>query len=367
MNAQPQAETPLTTTCPEEVFLDRMAQVLDAGAVSVMVSVGHKLRLFDTLAELPPSTSTQIAEAATLAERYVREWLAVMVVAKIIRYDPVAATYYLPTEHAACLTTGAAFGNLAVYAQFVGLAGSVQERILDCFATGDGLAYEHYPCFHHMMAEDSEQTVAANIIDLVAELTPGLTLQLEQGIDVLDAGCGAGRTLAALAEHFPNSRFSGYDLCADAIAMAKDTASRNGLKNINFRVVDLTNWAKTQEFDLITSFDAIHDTKEPQQLLAQIYAALRPNGIHLMQDIGGSAHLENNIDFPFAALLYTISTVHCMPVSLAQNGAGLGAMWGWETAKRMLQEVGFQQIERNVLPHDPMNVWFVSRKVQSHG
>ena len=361
MNPQSQAVTPLAPSA-EEAFLDRMAQVLDTGAVSVMLSIGHKLRLFDTLAKLPPSTSAQIAEAATLSERYVREWLAVMVVADIIHYDPIATTYRLPAEHAACLTTGAELGNLAVYAQMVAMAGAVQDRILHCFETGDGLAYEDYPCFHHIMAEDSAQTVVAKITDLVAELAPELMLRLEQGIDVLDAGCGAGRALVALAERFPNSRFNGYDLCADAIAMAKNTAVRSDLENVDFQVVDLAAWETTQVFDLITSFDAVHDTKDPQQLLARIHAALRPNGIHLMQDIGGSAHLENNMDFPFAAFLYTISTIHCTPVSLAQNGAGLGTMWGWETAERMLREAGFHCIERKVFPHDPMNVWFVSLK-----
>ncbi|HSO82951.1 hypothetical protein [Thiocapsa sp.] len=81
-----------------------------------------------------------------------------------------------------------------------------------------------------------------------------------------------------------------------------------------------------------------------------------------MQDIGGSMHLEKNLDFPMASLLYTVSCIHCTPVSLGQDGEGLGTMWGWETAEAMLREAGFAEIERHVLPHDPMNVWFVSRQ-----
>ncbi len=359
-------QAPLCKTIPEEQFLDRIAQIIDAGAVSVMLSVGHRLGLFDTLAKLPPSRSAQIAEAATLSERYVREWLAVMVVAEIIVYDAVSETYHLPAEHAACLTQGAPLGNLAVYAQFVAMAGATQDRILECFETGDGLSYQDYPCFHQIMAEDSGQTVVANIEEILAELVPEVTSRLEQGIDVLDAGCGAGRVLASLASRFPNSRFTGYDLCPKAIRMAEEAAFRKDVKNINFQVVDLARWETNDEFDLITSFDAVHDTKDPQHLIDSIHCALRPHGVHLMQDIGGSKHLENNIDFPFAALLYTISTVHCMPVSLAQNGKGLGTMWGWETAQTMLQHAGFAAVEHQVLPHDPMNVWFVSRKEQCH-
>lgn len=352
----------LADTPAEEQFLDRIAQAIDAGALSIMLSIGHKLGLFDTLAKLPPSTSDQIAAAATLSERYVREWLAAMVVTEIILYDPVSSTYRLPAEHAACLTQGAPLGNLAVYAQFVAMAGSMQDRILECFETGDGLSYTDYPCFHQIMAEDSSQTVAANIAGLLADLMPEMASRLARGIDVLDAGCGSGLSLIAMAQSFPHSRFVGFDLCADVIRMARDAASQQGLNNIDFQVADLACWETKNAFDLITSFDAVHDTKDPQQLLKRIHAALRPNGMYLMQDIGGSTHLENNIDFPFAAFLYTMSTVHCTPVSLAQGGKGLGTMWGWETAARMLDEAGFQNIERNVLPHDPMNVWFVSHK-----
>ena len=114
--------------------------------------------------------------------------------------------------------------------------------------------------------------------------------------------------------------------------------------------------------DLITTFDAVHDQKDPQALIASLHAALRLGGLYLMQDIAGSARLENNLDFPMAAYLYAISCLHCMPVSLGQGGAGLGTMRGWETAEAMLKEAGFPDSERHILPHDPMNVWFISRK-----
>ena len=119
---------------------------------------------------------------------------------------------------------------------------------------------------------------------------------------------------------------------------------------------------KADRYDLVTSFDAIHDQKAPGQVLSRLHGSLRAGGVHLMQDIGGSASLEKNLDFPFAAFLYTASCLHCMPVSLGQGGEGLGTMWGWETAERLLVEAGFDSVERHVLEHDPMNVWFISRK-----
>lgn len=345
-----------------EAFVERIAGDLDAGATAIMLSIGHRTGLFDVLSGLDWSTSAQIAEAADLSERYVREWLAAMVVGDIVRYEPATRTYALPREHAQCLTRGAPLGNLAVYAQFIAMAGAMQARVLDCFETGAGIDYAEYPGFHRIMSEDSEQTVVESLPALLDELIPTTATMLEDGIDVLDAGCGSGRALIALATRYPNSRFAGYDLCDEAIAAAKGHAESRGLTNLRFVTFDLDGLRETNCYDLVTSFDAIHDTRNPRRLLDSIHSALRSGGVHLMQDIGGSADLENNIDFPFAPLLYAMSTVHCTPVSLAQGGEGLGTMWGWETAERMLRDAGYTDIQRHTLPHDPMNVWFVSRK-----
>ena len=166
-----------------------------------------------------------------------------------------------------------------------------------------------------------------------------------------------------MAERFPESRFFGADLCPDAIEHATAEARRRGLANAHFEARDLTGFDQPAAFDLVTSFDAIHDQQDPAGLIRSLHSALRPGGTYFVQDIGGSARLENNLDFPMAALLYAISTAHCTPVSIGQGGVVLGTMWGWETAEALLNEAGFASIERHVLPHDPMNVWFVARKV----
>lgn len=353
--------TPPMDEAAAELFADKVGEMLNGGAVALMLSIGHRTGLFDVMNGLPSSTSQAIADAAGLNERYVREWLAVMVTGGIVAYDGATKTYRLPAEHAACLTKDAPLGNMAVYAQLIGMGGAVQDRILDGFRDGGGLRYGEYPHFHAIMAEDSGQTVVAQLFDTVLPLAPELPGRLEAGIDVLDAGCGSGRALAAMAKRYANSRFTGYDLERDAIDRAKQAAA--GLDNIRFETLDLTGFDEVERYDLITSFDAIHDQKDPAGVLARIWRALRSTGIHLMQDVGGSADLANNLDFPFAPLLYTASCLHCMPVSLGQGGAGLGTMWGWETAAAMLKAAGFDAPQRTVLEHDPMNVWFVSRKV----
>ena len=345
-----------------EAFADRVATILDAGAAAVLLGLGHRAGLFEVMAAMPPASSAAIAARAGLNERYVREWLAAMTTAGIVAYDPTARTFHLPATHAACLVADAPLGNLAVFGQHVALMGQVSERVLACLRDGGGLRYADYPCFHAIMAEDSAQTVTAALVDHVLPLAPELERRLVDGIDVLDAGCARGGALRALAARYPASRFTGYDLCPDAIAYAEDAAAAAGLANVRFAVRDLSDFDERAAYDLITSFDAIHDQKDPEQLIRAVAAALRPGGVYLVQDIGGSARLENNLDFPFATLLYAISLTHCTPVSIGQGGAGLGTMWGWETAQAMLEGAGFRSVERHTLAHDPMNVWFVARR-----
>jgi 2-polyprenyl-3-methyl-5-hydroxy-6-metoxy-1,4-benzoquinol methylase len=341
-------------------FNERIAGVLDHGAAAVMLSIGHRTGLFDVMSDGVARTSSELAAAGGFAERYVREWLNAMTTAGVVRYDPATARYVLPAEHAASLTRGAPLGNLAVYAQMVAMMGAVERPIVERFRTGEGTAYGDYPCFHEVMAEDSGQTVVDALFDTVLPLVPGLAERLERGIDVLDAGCGRGLALMALARRYPASRFTGYDLCTDAIAFARGAAA--DLDNVRFEAKDLADFAEVERYDLVTSFDAVHDQRSPGDILRRLHRSLRPRGIHLMQDIAGSARLENNLDFPLATFLYAISCVHCTPVSLGQGGEGLGTMWGWETARAMLEAAGYARIERHVFEHDPMNVWFVATK-----
>ena len=345
-----------------EAFAGRIMDLLTAAGSAAMISVGHRLGLFDTMAGKPPASSSEIAERASLAERYVREWLASMVVSGIVDYDPSSRRYRLPGAHAACLTRGAPLGNHAVYAQMATLLGKVEDGIIRRFETGDGSRYDEYPCFHQIMAEDSVQTVTAGLFEHVLPLAAGIEARLSAGIDVLDAGCGRGSALIALARRFPRSRFTGYDLCEDAIRYADRTARDAGLSNIRFETRDLSDYAERDRWDFITSFDAVHDQKSPAALVRSLHGALRSGGTYLMQDIGGSAHLENNGDFPMAAMLYAISCAHCTPVSIGQGGEGLGTMWGWETAEALLKQAGFSPVHLHRLPHDPLNVWFVAVK-----
>jgi 2-polyprenyl-3-methyl-5-hydroxy-6-metoxy-1,4-benzoquinol methylase len=345
-----------------EAFAGRMVDVLNSGAIALMTSIGHRTGLFDAMAGLPPSTSEQIASAANLNERYVREWLGAMVVGRIVEHNSQDGTYHLPREHAAFLTRAASPDNIAVTAQFVPLMGSVEDRIVERFREGGGVPYSAFPRFHEVMAEDSGQTVVSALFESILPLVPGLTERLEAGIEVLDVGCGSGRALNLMACAFPNSRFTGYDFSEEAIARARAGAEEYGTTNVRFEVKDAASLDEKARYDLITTFDAIHDQARPAAVLKGISDALRPDGVYLMQDIAGSSHVHNNMDHPLGPFLYTVSTMHCTTVSLAQGGEGLGTMWGEEKAREMLQEAGFTSVEVKQLPHDFANSYYIVTK-----
>ena len=343
-------------------FLKRLVTVYNGGALALMCSVGHRTGLFDTMADMPPATSSQIAEAAGLNERYVREWLGAMVTGRIVEYDLDKETYHLPAEHAAILTRAVGSDNLALYMQYIGMLGSVEDQIVDCFHNGGGVPYPAFARFHEVMAEDSNETVVAALVDSILSIVPGLIEALHSGIQVLDIGCGMGRAVNRMAQVFPNSHFSGYDFSEEAVAVGQAEAETKGLSNTHFAAKDVVAFDEPAQYDLITTFDVIHDQAQPARVLRNIARALKSDGVYLMQDIAASSYVHKNLKHPIGPFLYTISTMHCMTVSLAQGGEGLGAMWGKEKALEMLAEAGFTNTEVHELPHDPTNYYYVSTK-----
>jgi 2-polyprenyl-3-methyl-5-hydroxy-6-metoxy-1,4-benzoquinol methylase len=348
-----------------EAFAGRIVTALNDGALCLMMSIGHRTGLFDALREAPPATSEDLAKRANLQERYVREWLGAVVCAGVVEVEPETLRYRLPSEHAACLSRAAAADNIAVFAQWIGVFAGVEDDVIECFKHGGGVPYEKYERFHAVMREDSGQSVLSSLDAHVLPLVPGLEDRLTAGIRVLDAGCGSGRIVNHLAARFPNSRFTGMDLSQEAIAFARAEAAERSLRNAEFAARDLSDFDETapsEQFDLVTTFDAIHDQGRPLRVLKGIHKTLKPAGLYLMQDIRGSSQVHKNIDHPLGTFLYTASCLHCMTVSLAQGGEGLGAMWGEEKAREYLQRAGFRSVEVKTLAHDVQNNWYIARK-----
>src|SRR3954449_11989741 len=166
-----------------EEFAERMVGTIDGASLAILLSIGHQTKLFDTLAELPPATSAQIADAAGLTERYVREWLGGVVAGRIVDYDPAAQTYSLPRHRAAVLTRAAGPDNLSRVAQFIPLLAEVEQKVIGRFRTGGGLSYSEYPRFHTLMAEQSGEVFEAALVDVILPMADGLPDKLRAGVE----------------------------------------------------------------------------------------------------------------------------------------------------------------------------------------
>lgn len=341
-------------------FTQRMVGHFTGASVALMVEVGRQTGLFETMATMAPATSAVIAERSGLTERYVREWLGAMACGGLVEYDPGARTYRLPPEHA-LLLTGRTSRNLTSLATFFPLLGRVVPDVVKAFREGGGVPYDAYqPDFTGLMDGRSRPRYEELLLTKYLALAEGLIARLGHGIRAADVGCGTGYCVNLMARHFPRSTFVGYDFSEVGLVRAREEAAAMGVQNVSFVAQDVARLPPEPKFDLITAFDAIHDQADPARVLRRIREALAPEGLFLMLEPHASSQLEDNLSFPLATFLYTVSTLHCMTVSLAYGGAGLGTAWGVQLATRMLHEAGFTDV-RMFERVDPVNSLYVAR------
>jgi SAM-dependent methyltransferase len=344
-----------------EAFAGTLFGFYTGGMLTFMIDIGHRTGLFEAAAK-GPATSQELADRAGLHERYVREWLGAMATSHVFNYDARTRTYTLPAEHAACLTGGGS-GNLAPISQFPAHMGKHLQQVAQAFREGGGVPYEAFrPEFTDVMDAGSRNGFDEHLIASTLPLAPGLTERLQAGARVADIGCGTGHAIVLMAAAFPSSSFVGYDMAEDALAKARAEAAEAGLENATFERCDVAQLAPEEPFDVIVSFDTIHDQVDPVAVLASVYGALVPGGTYLMQEPHVSSNLEDNLANPVAPLIYAVSTLHCLTVSLAHGGAGLGTAFGEQMARQLLADAGFADIAVNPSPGDPMDAVYVSHK-----
>jgi SAM-dependent methyltransferase len=341
-----------------KAFTQLMVRHLEGAAVSIMIEVGRRVGLFEAMAHMDAATSAEVAARTALNERYVREWLAAMVCGGIVEYAAGERTYRLPREHAVGLT-GSSSRNLTSMTEMFPLLNRVIPDVVEAFRTGRGVPYSTYqPDFTGLMDRRSRPRFDELLLSTYLAKPEGLMARLETGVRVADAGCGTGHCIALMARRFPKSTFVGYDISEAGIAEAR--AASAGLANASFVVQDVSRLDAPAPFDVITAFDAIHDQADPAGVLRRIRAALAPAGTFVMVDVWASSELADNVGVPMAPYLYTISAMHCMSVSLAGGGPGLGTAWGHQVALAMLRDAGFADVmlfERV----DPANSLYVAR------
>ncbi|MDN5858881.1 MAG: class I SAM-dependent methyltransferase [Pseudonocardia sp.] len=333
-------------------FARHIFGLYSGATLSYMIDIGHRTGLL-TAAAAGPGNAADLAGRAGLHERYVREWLGAMVTGGIMTVDDGICT--LPPVHAAALTGGGA-KNMAPMAAMVTLLGRNLEAVEGAFHDGGGVPYSAFaPEFTTVMDQLNRRALDELLVDAWLPLVPGLTERLAAGTRVADVGCGTGHALVLLGAAFPASTYVGYDLAPDAIALATDEATSEGLANVRFDVADIARLAPADPFDVVFAIDAIHDQVDPAAVLAAVHDALVPGGLFVMVDIAAQSELADNVGNPFAPWIYAMSTLHCMTVSLAEDGAGLGAAWGEQTARAMLAEAGFGEVAVHPAPGQALN------------
>lgn len=338
-----------------QTFMNTIMGDMSGAVVSIVCSLGDRLGLFKVMAMSGPITSTELAEHAGINERYAREWLRTLACAQYVEYDPQTKRFTLPPEHALALAAeGSPMFMGGAYQQMPGLFGPL-DQLAQAFRTGAGVpqsAYsEHlYAGMERMSASWFENSLAPQWIAAL----PDLDARLMQGISVADLGCGRGRAVVALARAFPRSQFAGYDQFEPSLTYANGHAAQAGVADrVRFIKHDVLA-GLPEQYDLITTFDSVHDFTDPLAGLHTIRSALRPGGTYLMLEMNCSDKLEENIG-PVGAVLYSTSVLYNLPVARADGGDGLGTMGLPEAEiRRLAAAAGFRSVEP-VPIHNPFN------------
>lgn len=341
-----------------EAFAGKLLPILSGALVSHMIDLGDRTGLFASSAE--GGTSQEIAERAGAQERYVREWLGCMAISGIIDYDVTSDTYSLAPEHAMLLVgpgsmTPMARANTTLAPHVTGVARAFRE--------GGGVPYSDYaPEFTEAMDGLGRGAFDQFLVQSYLPMAPGLTDLLTAGATAADFACGTGHALVVLAQAYPNSTFTGYDSDPFAIDRAKAEAAELGLKNVTFELTDILEVAPKQPLDAAFMFDALHDQVDPAGVLATVHRALRPGGTFLLREPHAADDLAGNLGDPMSAVMYAVSTLHCLTVSLAHDGAGIGTAFGEGLARRLLREAGFQDPAVQPAPGHPFDAVYVTRR-----
>lgn len=346
-----------------KLFVKQTGDMVAAGFNCAITVLGDRLGLFKTLAANGPSTPAQLAAASGLHERWVREWLYHQACVNQIEHadgvfslSPEAEAVLVNADHPAFLM-GAFDGAVAV--------GPAVDRLQDAFRTGLGMSYdEHGPgcaCAIERMGAFTKNH------RLVPELVPaieGLAETLEAGARVIDVGCGAALSTLALARAYPNSQFIGYDISEHALARGHANLTASGLTNVALKNPLNDPLPADGSVDFACTFDVIHDTPYPSNLIGELHAALKPGGVWLCEDIRGFETFAENLEkHPMAAMLYGFSVMVCMNSGMStEDGAGLGTLgFTREVAQQMSSEAGFTGFEQLDVDN-PLNNYYVMRK-----
>ncbi|HEY7633419.1 MAG TPA: class I SAM-dependent methyltransferase [Thermoleophilaceae bacterium] len=305
-----------------EEFAGRVVGDVAATMTSVLCALGDKVGLFAALAKGGPATSAELAERAGADERYVREWAHGLATAGYLQL--AGGRFVLPPAQAEVLANeggpmflGGGYQEIAGMFQVIG-------RVAEAFRAGGGVPQAAYPDdAYDGMSRFTRAWFDHRLVADWLPLVPGLSERLERGASWADVGCGAGRAVIRLAQEFPASTFVGFDAFPAQVERARRMAQESGVaERVSFEVADAAR-GLPGSFDVISTFDVVHDAVDPAGLVAGIRRSLTDDGSYLLLDINCANDPAEN-EGPIATLMYGFSVLYCMTTSLAHGGAGLG-------------------------------------------
>ena len=307
-------------------------------------------------------TSHEIADAAGLHERFVREWLLGQAAAGLIdRTDE--GSYELTPVQAAVLADEENSISFAAGAFRGGVEPAVLDKIADSFRTGIGMTYEEQgPNAAAGLARMTGPWSRLALRSTVLPALDGVVDKLEAGASVVDIGCGGGVMLTTLAEAFPQARCIGYDPSEAAIGIAQKRANEMGLDNVEFVVAGGEDLAAGSDHDLIITFDCMHDMAFPDRTAAAIRGAIADDGTWLLKDIRSTGDFSKDSRNPLLAMFYGFSVASCLQSAMSEpGGAGLGTLGLHASAAQELTEAaGFSRFTTHDLD-DAANLYYEVR------
>jgi SAM-dependent methyltransferase len=341
-----------------QAFMGKVVGDLSGTMVSFLCSIGDRLGLFKELSANGPASSVELAARAGIDERYAREWLRALTTAGYLEYDGLTQRYSLPPEHALALAQeGGPMFVGGMYQMIPAFAGPLNQ-LIQAFRQGGGVPQAAYDqAFWDGFERFSGGWFENLLIQQWIPAVPSVQTKLERGALVADIGSGRGRALIKLAQAFPRSRFVGFDNYEPTVALAAANAQAAGVADrVSFRALDVVQ-GLPEQYDLITTFDVVHDMANPRGALKAIRRALKADGTYLCLEINCADNPEENAG-PIAALFYGASVLYCMTSSLSAGGEGLGTM-GLPQAKirELCVEAGFGPVRRLPL-ENPFNTLY---------
>lgn len=327
-------------------LVGQMITDLGAAVNGALVLLGDRLGIFRALADAGASTSETLAEKTGLHERYLREWLATQAASGYIAYDVATECFSMTPEQIAVLAdpdspvamTGGFYSLAAVYHD--------EPLVEAAFRTGGGVAWgEHHNCLFCGTERFFRPGYAANLTTSWIPALDGVEEKLKAGASVADVGCGRGASTLIMARAYPKSQFVGYDIHPASIEAAQQSAQEQGITNIRFEVASAQDFPGTG-FDLITTFDALHDMGDPVGAATHTHKALASDGTWMIVEPMAGDSLAENLN-PIGRVYYGFSTMVCTPASLSQDvGLALGAQAGERRLRGVISEGGFSHFRR---------------------